>query len=66
MPDAIQHAYSFADLQRAADACREVAIGIRRLGLGGKSGGGVQLNPWRDERLQSNQNDEIIVATTWW
>jgi len=64
-PDAGKGAYSFADLQRAADACGEIAIGIRRAGQDDKPDGGVQLNPARDERLQLNQNDEIIVLTTW-
>jgi Trk K+ transport system NAD-binding subunit len=63
-PDAGERVYSFADLQRAADARGEIAIGIRRTGQEGKPGGGVQLNPGRDERLRLSQDDEIIVLTT--
>ena len=51
-------------LQRAADARGEIAIGIRRTGQDGKPGGGVELNPGRDERLWLNEDDEIIVLTT--
>jgi hypothetical protein len=64
-PDAGERVYSFADLQRAADARGEIAIGIRRAGQDGKPGGGVQLNPGRDERLRLNEDDEIIVLTTY-
>ena len=64
VPDAGDRVYSFADMHRAADARGEIAIGIRRVGQDGKPGGGVQLNPGRDERLQLNQDDEIIVLTT--
>jgi Trk K+ transport system NAD-binding subunit len=63
-PDAGERVYRFADLQRAADARGEIAIGIRRAGQDGKPGGGVQLNPGRDERLRLNEDDEIIVLTT--
>ena len=63
-PDTGERIYSFADLQRAADARGEIAIGIRRTGQEGKPGGGVQLNPGRDERLRLSQDDEIIVLTT--
>jgi hypothetical protein len=62
--DAGERVYSFAELQRAADARGEIAIGIRRAGQDGKPGGGVQLNPGRDERLHLNEDDEIIVLTT--
>jgi len=65
VPDAGERVYSFADLHRAADARGEIAIGIRRTGQDGKPGGGVQLNPGRDERLQLSEDDEIIVLTTW-
>ena len=65
VPDAGERVYSFADLQRAADARGEIAIGIRRIGQDGKPGGGVQLNPGRDERLRLNEDDEIIVLTTY-
>ena len=64
VPDAGERVYSFADLQRAVDARGEIAIGIRRAGQRGKPGGGVQLNPGRDERLWLNEDDEIIVLTT--
>ena len=63
-PDAGGRDYSFADLQRAADAHGEIAIGVRRAGQETNPGGGVQLNPGRDERLQLKQDDEIIVLTT--
>jgi Trk K+ transport system NAD-binding subunit len=65
VPDAGERVYSFADLHRAADARGEIAIGIRRTGQDGKPGGGVQLNPGRDERLQLNEDDEIIVLTSY-
>jgi hypothetical protein len=65
VPDAGARVYSFADLQRAADARGEIAIGIRRTGQDDKPGGGVQLNPGRDERQRLNVDDEIIVLTTY-
>ena len=65
VPDAGERVFSFADLQRVADARGEIAIGIRRAGQDGKPGGGVQLNPGREERLQLNEDDEIIVLTTY-
>jgi hypothetical protein len=55
----------FTDLLRAADARGEVAIGIRRSGQEGRPGGGVELIPGRDERLRLNEDDEIIVLTTY-
>jgi hypothetical protein len=58
-----ERVYRFADLQRAADARGEIAIGIRRTGQDGKPDGGVQLNPGRDEPLRL-QDDDIIVLTT--
>jgi hypothetical protein len=64
-PDAGERVYSFADLQRAADARGEIAIGIRRTGQDGKPGGGVQINPGSDERLRLSEDDEIIVLTTY-
>ena len=57
--------FSFADLQQLADARGEIAIGIRRTGQDGKPGGGVQLNPGRDERLRLSEEDEIIVLTSY-
>ena len=56
--------YSFADLQRAADTRGEIAIGIRWAGQDQTQGGGVQLNPRRDEHLKLNITDELIVLTT--
>ena len=64
VPDAGGCDCSFADLQRAAYAHGEIAIGVRRTGQEGKPGGGVQLNPAHDGRLKLSQNDEIIVLTT--
>ena len=58
-------AITFADLQRAADARGEIAIGIRRAGQERTPRGGVELNPGRDESLQLNENDELIVLTTY-
>ena len=57
--------YTFADLQRAADARGEIAIGLRRVGEKGVPDGGVQLNPRRDERLRLNEGDDLIVLTTY-
>ncbi len=65
VPDAGERVYSFTDLQRAADARGEIAIGIRRTGQDGRPGGGVQLNPGRDERLRLNEDDDLIVLTTY-
>ena len=59
-----QGEYSFADLQRAADTRGEIAIGIRWAGQDQTQGGGVQLNPRRDEHLKLNENDELVVLTT--
>ena len=53
------------DLQRGAGARGEIAIGIRRTGQDGKPGGGVQLNPGRDERLRLKDDDKMIVLTTY-
>jgi Trk K+ transport system NAD-binding subunit len=55
---------SFADLQRAADTRGEIAMGIRWAGQDQTQGGGVQLNPRRDEHLKLNENDELVVLTT--
>ena len=57
--------YNFADLQRAADARGEIAIGIRRAGQQQTPHGGVELNPRRDASLQLNQDDELIVLATY-
>ena len=57
--------YTFADLQRAADARGEIAIGIRRAGRERKPHGGVELNPRREQSLQLNEDDELIVLTTY-
>jgi hypothetical protein len=56
--------YTFVELQRAADARGEIAIGVRRAAQEQTPHGGVELNPGRDERLQLNENDELIVLTT--
>jgi hypothetical protein len=56
--------YTFADLQRAADARGEIAIGIRRAGQEKTSRGGVELNPGRDQHLELNEEDDLIVLTT--
>jgi len=56
--------YIFADLQQAADALGEIAIGIRRAGQTRTPHGGVELNPGRDESLRLNNDDELIVLTT--
>jgi len=60
----VQGEISFADLQRAADTRGEIAIGIRWAGQDQTQGGGVQLNPGRDEHLELNENDELVVLTT--
>jgi len=60
----VQGEISFADLQRAADTRGEIAIGIRWAGQDQTQGGGMQLNPRRDEHLKLNENDELIVLTT--
>jgi Trk K+ transport system NAD-binding subunit len=65
VPGSDERVYRFADLQRAADARGEIAIGIRRTGQDGKPGGGVQLNPGREEPLRMNKDDEIIVLSTY-
>jgi Trk K+ transport system NAD-binding subunit len=46
-PDAGDQDYRFADLQRAADARGEIALGIRRAGQERAPSGGVMLNPGR-------------------
>jgi hypothetical protein len=64
VPDVGELGYRFADLQRAAEARGEIAIGIRRTGQDRKPGGGVQLNPGHNKRLQLNEDDQIVVLTT--
>jgi hypothetical protein len=56
--------HTFADLQRAADVRGEIAIGIRRAGQQDTPHGGIELNPARDERLEVNENDNLIVLST--
>ncbi len=56
---------TFADLQRAADSRGEIAIGIRRAGQEQAPGGGVELNPGRDERLEFAADDTLVVLTTY-
>jgi len=62
--DTGERVFSFAQLQRLADARGEIAIGIRRTGQDGKPGGGVRINPGRDEQLRLTEDDEIIVLTS--
>ncbi len=57
--------YTFADLQRAADARGEIAIGIRRPGQERTPHGGVELNPRRDESLHLKEADELIVLSSY-
>jgi len=56
--------YTFADLQRAADARGEIALGIRQAGREGTPNARIELNPGRDQPLALNDNDELIVLTT--
>jgi hypothetical protein len=56
--------FTFADLQRAADIRGEIAIGIRRAGQQGTPDGGVELNPRRDDPIEINDDDELIVLST--
>jgi ion channel POLLUX/CASTOR len=65
VPGAGERVYRFAELQRAADARGEIAIGIRQVGQEDRPSGGVQLNPGRDECLRMSADDEIIVLTTY-
>ena len=53
--------HAFSDLQKAADARGGIAIGLRRHGRRGDMDGGVELNPGRDERLDLEERDELIV-----
>ncbi len=55
--------YTFGDLQQAADARGQIAIGIRRAGQERAADGGVLLNPGRDERLGLGESDDLIVVT---
>jgi Trk K+ transport system NAD-binding subunit len=55
--------YAFADLQRAADARGEIAIGVRWAGRQHMPNGGVELNPARAQRLDVGENDELIVLS---
>jgi Trk K+ transport system NAD-binding subunit len=55
---------TFGDLQRAADARGEIAMGVRRAGQALTAQGGVELNPARDEHLQLGEKDDLIVLTT--
>ncbi len=56
--------YTFADLQRAADARGQIAIGIRRAGKERTPNGGVELTPGRDQPLRLDEHDDLIVITT--
>jgi len=62
--DLVPGNYVFADLQRAADARGDIAIGIRRKARRQDVFGGVALNPGRDEQLQLQPEDELIVLST--
>ncbi len=55
---------TFFDLQRAAQIRGEIAIGIRRVDQERSTNGGVELNPRRDENLQLNMEDDLIVLAT--
>ena len=55
---------NFIDLQRAADALGEITIGVCRAEQEGKPGGDVPLSPRRDEHLWLNEDDEVVVLTT--
>ena len=55
--------YVFANVQQAADARGEIAIGLRRHGRRQDRNGGVLLNPGRDERLELAARDELVVLT---
>jgi len=57
----IRDEHTFADLERAAYARGEIAIGIWRSGQGRTPHGGVELNPMRDETMRLNDDDELIV-----
>ena len=46
-----------------SDAQGEIAIGIRRAGQERSANGGVELNLGRDQGLELNENDELIVRT---
>jgi hypothetical protein len=48
-------------LQRVVNLRGEIAIGIRQ--AESAQGGGVQLNPQRDQRLDLSAGDELIVLT---
>jgi hypothetical protein len=56
--------YTFVDLQRAAQTRGEIAIGIRRADQRRSPNGGVELNPGRDENLQLNAEDDLVVLAT--
>jgi len=56
--------YTFGDLQRAAQTRGEIAIGIRRADQERTPSGGVELNPGRDQNLQLNTEDDLIVLAT--
>ncbi|MCP3866879.1 MAG: hypothetical protein GY703_02045 [Gammaproteobacteria bacterium] len=53
--------FTFLDLQRAARIRGEIAIGIRRVDQERSANGGVELNPGRNENLQLNMEDDLIV-----
>jgi len=55
--------YTFFELQRAADACGAISIGIRRHRRRSAADGGIELNPGRDERLELEASDELVVVS---
>jgi len=57
-------AYAFTDLQKAADARGDIAIGVRRHERRNAPDGGVELNPRRDQHLDLAEGDELIVIST--
>lgn len=55
--------HAFSDVQQAADARGAIAIGIRRHGRRAAVDGGVEINPGRDQRLDLDARDELIVVS---
>ena len=52
------------ELQVAARARGEIALGIRLSAEFGRPSGGIRLNPGREDRWTLTKEDEIIVVTT--
>ncbi len=55
----------FREVQRAAAARGEIALGLRLHAEAGKLDGGVQLNPALTTRWTLQPDDEIVVLTTY-